>query len=172
MTRLVFIYVLITTVRGFVGSKSPGSLSYRKRRLYLYEEPWFKDGVHFECTGCGKCCKTEGDVFVSQQDAKDISAFLEIELEEFEEKFTASRLGITSPWYLLGKLPFSEAEPRKTKCIFLDESDNSCRLYDARPIQCRTYPFWPRLMKSRRAFEDEAVVEDGVVSFHLSSVNL
>lgn len=33
-------------------------------------------------------------------------------------------------------------------CIFLGE-DNRCTIYEARPLQCRTYPYWPRMMMSR-----------------------
>ena len=27
-------------------------------------------------------------------------------------------------------------------CVFLDEATMHCRVYRARPIQCRTFPFW------------------------------
>jgi Fe-S-cluster containining protein len=30
-------------------------------------------------------------------------------------------------------------------CIFL-EGGTACRVYDARPLQCSTYPWWPELM--------------------------
>lgn len=26
---------------------------------------WYKDGVRFKCTECGKCCKTRGDVWLN-----------------------------------------------------------------------------------------------------------
>jgi hypothetical protein len=28
------------------------------------------------------------------------------------------------------------------ECIFYDRDSNGCKIYDARPIQCRTFPFW------------------------------
>ena len=37
-------------------------------------------------------------------------------------------------------------------CVFLDRSSSqggaTCRLYDARPGQCRTWPFWPENLVS------------------------
>jgi Fe-S-cluster containining protein len=33
-------------------------------------------------------------------------------------------------------------------CIFLDEN-NKCKIYEARPMQCLSYPFWPNIMASR-----------------------
>ena len=39
-------------------------------------------------------------------------------------------------------------------CIFLNE-DNTCQIYEARPIQCSTYPFWPNILASRAAWNNE-----------------
>ncbi|KAL3794749.1 hypothetical protein HJC23_012759 [Cyclotella cryptica] len=37
-------------------------------------------------------------------------------------------------------------------------------IYDVRPIQCETYPFWPSIVATRGDWEDEAVVpEEGVL---------
>ena len=42
-------------------------------------------------------------------------------------------------------------------CIFLDRTTRPgvalCRVYKARPTQCRTWPFWPELLHSQRAWE-------------------
>lgn len=51
---------------------------------------------------------------------------------------------------------------REGACIFVDAL-GKCSIYDVRPIQCETYPFWPSLLDSRKDWEDEAVVPDGVV---------
>lgn len=29
------------------------------------EAPWFVEGAKFGCTGCGKCCRVKGDVWLS-----------------------------------------------------------------------------------------------------------
>ncbi len=47
-------------------------------------------------------------------------------------------------------------------CIFLDRSSNKCGIYDVRPVQCRTYPFWPSLLESPDDWFGEAVVPDDV----------
>jgi Fe-S-cluster containining protein len=38
-------------------------------------------------------------------------------------------------------------------CIFLKEG--RCSVYDARPIQCRTYPFWPAIMDDAESWKEE-----------------
>lgn len=42
-------------------------------------------------------------------------------------------------------------------CIFLDDATNECRVHDATPTQCRTFPFWPMAIESREAWEREVV---------------
>ena len=27
-------------------------------------------------------------------------------------------------------------------CLFFDEKERRCSIYDVRPVQCRTFPFW------------------------------
>jgi Fe-S-cluster containining protein len=39
-------------------------------------------------------------------------------------------------------------------CVFWGEG--GCGVYEDRPIQCSTYPFWPSIMESEAAWRDEA----------------
>jgi Fe-S-cluster containining protein len=41
-------------------------------------------------------------------------------------------------------------------CIFLDTETNHCQIYQARPIQCSTYPFWSDIMESEYNWNIEA----------------
>ncbi|KAL7575119.1 hypothetical protein ACA910_000486 [Epithemia clementina (nom. ined.)] len=40
-------------------------------------------------------------------------------------------------------------------CIFLDEETNHCKIYQARPIQCSTYPFYPSILESVETWNAE-----------------
>ena len=44
-------------------------------------------------------------------------------------------------------------DPTGTACVFLN--DQKCRIYEARPVQCSTYPFWPNLLESEAAWDEE-----------------
>lgn len=45
-------------------------------------------------------------------------------------------------------------------CIFLHPTSKQCTIYDVRPVQCYTYPFWPSLLKSVEDWNGEAVLPD------------
>ena len=41
------------------------------------------------------------------------------------------------------------------RCVMLDEKTNLCTVYESRPTQCRTFPFWPEMIR-RGAWTAEA----------------
>ena len=46
-------------------------------------------------------------------------------------------------------------------CIFLGQ-DMKCQVYEARPKQCRTYPFWPELLADETSWEWEGIKCPGI----------
>jgi Fe-S-cluster containining protein len=52
-------------------------------------------------------------------------------IDEFERKFTR-RVGNK-----ISLVEYSDGD-----CIFLDPKSRTCSVYEARPVQCRTWPFW------------------------------
>jgi Fe-S-cluster containining protein len=40
--------------------------------------------------------------------------------------------------------------PRHAQCEFLE--GGGCSVHEAKPTQCRTFPYWPELLDSRRAW--------------------
>jgi len=55
----------------------------------------------------------------------------------------------------------SEKNPGDFDCTFLAEN-GSCSIYPHRPKQCRTYPYWPEILKSKRSWENEARYCEGI----------
>lgn len=41
-------------------------------------------------------------------------------------------------------------------CIFLDPEKRNCLVYGARPVQCRTWPFWTENIESPKAWNHVA----------------
>lgn len=103
--------------------------------------------MKFECQeSCGgKCCTARWDnksdfIFLTKSDIAKLSNFLGKPVTEFAARgeFTATRFAsdrVTYQWFL--KNP-------EDNCRFL--KNGKCSVYEARPTQCKTFPFWPELM--------------------------
>lgn len=96
-------------------------------------------GLRFECTQCGKCCTTRGEyayVYLGKGETQALAELLELELAEFERRYTFID---EEGWR---QLAFTE-----DRCVFLTDG-GLCGVYEARPSQCRTFPFWPDMIRN------------------------
>ena len=95
-------------------------------------EPWYKDGLRFKCTGCGDCCTgAPGFVWVNGEEIAALASEVELSVAEFERRYVRS-VGARK----------SLRERKNYDCVFLDGETRKCTVYNARPRQCRTWPFW------------------------------
>lgn len=114
-------------------------------------EPWYKKGLRFQCTGCGKCCTgAPGYVWLTENDIERLATHLNLSREAF----------INQHCRYVGKRISLKERSISYSCIFLD--GKRCTVYEARPIQCRTYPFWPQNVQSPRAWEEEQSWCEGI----------
>lgn len=94
--------------------------------------PWYSDGLRFRCTGCGDCCTgAPGYVWVTGEEILLLAQHLGLSREEFERQYVRS-VGIRK----------SLVEYDNGDCVFFDGKSRKCTVYEARPRQCRTWPFW------------------------------
>ena len=107
------------------------------------KSPWYKEGLRFKCTGCGKCCTGPGFVWLEEEDVENISKHLNLSKDEFFQKYTRQTGFDTS---LID-------DPKSENCIFLSDQ-NTCDIYQARPLQCRTFPWWKGNLESPKAWEE------------------
>jgi Fe-S-cluster containining protein len=57
-------------------------------------QPWYADGLAFECTRCGKCCTGEpGFVWVTDEELATIAKFLGQPLQEVRELYSRRARG-------------------------------------------------------------------------------
>jgi Fe-S-cluster containining protein len=99
---------------------------------------FYKDGIRFECQDCGGCCLSRGEyayVYLKAYDRKRLADFLRISTRDFTIRYTGKTDGI-----------LHLKDPDKD-CLFLQ--DGRCSVYEARPRQCRSWPFWPENMKKK-----------------------
>lgn len=117
------------------------------------DPPWYAQGLRFECTGCGQCCTgAPGYVWVNEEEIQTLADFLQLSKEEFSRSYLRQVKGKTSLIEL----------PKTYDCIFL--KDKKCQVYSVRPIQCRTYPWWSRNLKTEQAWQEAAQYCEGIQS--------
>ena len=114
-------------------------------------EPWYAGGLRFTCTECGDCCTgAPGYVWVTQEEINALAARLEIPVLEFERRFVKT-VGIRR----------TLKERKNYDCVLLDPETRKCTAYEARPRQCRTWPFWNSNLKSPEAWQQTCEVCPG-----------
>jgi len=105
---------------------------------------WYADGLRFECTQCGACCSgEEGYVWVDKNEVLAMAKKMQLSESEFRKKFVR-RVGSR---HSLVEYPDGD-------CILLDPKTRHCLAYEARPTQCRTWPFWKSNLTSERTWEE------------------
>ena len=132
------------------------------------KEPWWRDGLKFGCTACGRCCQNEGEVWMDSDEFADLTLHLQKSplavLNEYVEMVENGWVKIKSGDRVRNK----EGNLLDDRCIFLGEDGKACSIYEARPIQCRTYPFWPKLIMTPEGWDKEGVVPDDMPGRHWS----
>ncbi len=109
---------------------------------------FYSKGLQFECTQCSNCCRHDpGYVLLSSKDTRLLLDFLVIPQEEFIHTYCKKI-------FLGGLSQLSLIEKANYDCIFW--SEDGCRVYEARPLQCRTYPFWAPILKTEETWLAES----------------
>jgi Fe-S-cluster containining protein len=107
------------------------------------QEPWYRDGLNFTCTQCGNCCTgAPGVVWVDESEIKaiaDLTGKTTGEILLMHTRLYAGRRSLT--------------EYANGDCTFFDPEKRGCTIYEARPTQCRTWPFWNSNLKDKESWE-------------------
>ena len=108
-------------------------------------ELWYEEGLAFSCLGCGRCCRGEpGAIWVTEEEIRALAVHLGMEEPLFRRRCLTRRWGRPSI-----------LERPNGDCLFLGSEGNRCTVYGLRPQQCRLFPFWPSVLRSREAWEAE-----------------
>lgn len=107
-------------------------------------------GLRFQCTMCGNCCSgPEGYVLVTDDEIAALAARRGLSSDYFRQHYTH----LTSE----GRSLIERTTPNGQDCVFLDRNTIPgkavCSVYEDRPKQCRTWPFWTSVIKSKAAWE-------------------
>jgi len=108
-------------------------------------------GLRFQCLpNCGNCCAQPGEVFVTRDEIRAMAAHQGLPIREFRRRYVRRAGGELT---LIGR--------EDGGCVFLGD-DRRCKVYPARPTQCRTYPFWPEVLADATTWEWEGLKCPGI----------
>lgn len=109
---------------------------------------FYDKGLRFGCTRCSRCCRhTPGFVFLSTSDMRSLSAALGLPEAEVRSRYCRE-----VAFGLVTRLSLKEKP--NLDCVFWQE--DGCSVYEARPLQCRSFPFWASALSSRAEWEETA----------------
>ena len=98
----------------------------------MSDEPWYAEGLAFECTQCGNCCTgAPGYVWIDDADVEAIADYTGKTLGEvrlLDARVVGRRISLR--------------EHPNGDCVYFDGESRRCTIYPVRPKQCRTWPFW------------------------------
>ena len=134
------------------------------------EGPWYEAGLNFTCTACGNCCTGgPGFVWISREEVVRLAEYLKITPEQALAKYCRK---VDGQW----SLKEYRNAAGNYDCVFLQgnaagaapggsgsgtgggiaASPRGCTVYPVRPLQCRTWPFWPENLGSKTTWDHVA----------------
>ena len=92
----------------------------------------FNQSACLTCTGI--CCRWGGYVWITEEEMTQMAEVMNLSLESFAGEYVKAAYG---------KLSLQERlRDGQYHCSMLDPFNNRCLVYEARPRQCKTFPFW------------------------------
>ena len=105
-----------------------------------FQRYFFDKGLRFFCQECGKCCTGEpGVIRVTQKEIDEIAKHLSITPTNIREFFCFPYEGV-----------YTIREHEDGRCFFYEKG---CKIYPVRPRQCRSFPFWINIIRSKENWD-------------------
>lgn len=109
-------------------------------------------GLRFECRRCSACCRYDpGTVSLSENDLLRLMDWSGLGRDAFIEKYCR--------WV---EMPSGNGFPVERLCLREKPGydcilwDNGCTAYEARPLQCSSFPFWEYLVEDGDLWNSQA----------------
>lgn len=108
----------------------------------MKQDVWYKDGLCFECLGCGGCCRGPGGyVWLTLEEMEKIALRLKIPFKQFTRRYVRQ---VQERYALI--------DNAAGDCVFLN-AQGKCEVYEERPEQCRTFPWWPENLTHQESWD-------------------
>jgi len=128
------------------------------------DQPWYADGLNFTCTCCGNCCTGgPGYVWITLEEIGRLAEHLGLSVRDAIRRH-CRKLGVRCSvkgrqnpvTRSLDRIFLKEIAPplnngREVEKI--EQPKRVCGIYEVRPLQCRTWPFWDGNLASRAQWD-------------------
>lgn len=104
----------------------------------MAKRKFYEGGIRFQCQGTGRCCVSRdgyGHVYLTLPDRRRMAKHLKLSTLAFTKKYCTKTDG------------YFHLKDTNGPCQFM--KGKGCSIYEARPAQCRTWPFWPETMNAK-----------------------
>ena len=107
--------------------------------------PFYANGMRFSCIRCSACCRFDsGYVYLSENDTYALAAALNLSYQDFIQSYcrwVSSSNGVFT---------LSLKEKSNYDCVFWASKPlEGCLVYESRPLQCRSFPFWHSILDNK-----------------------
>jgi uncharacterized protein len=110
-------------------------------------DPFYAQGLSFSCARCSSCCRGEpGYVFLAKEDLRRLLRRLGLDFKRFYKDYCILVDAGTG-------MALSLRESADFDCVFW--GPGGCGVYEDRPVQCSTYPFWASILASKSSWREE-----------------
>ena len=89
-------------------------------------------------------------MWVNDKEVEAMATVLDITVHEFRQLYLDR---------VMGRYTLKE-DPKTYDCVFLQ--GKLCSVYQARPTQCRTFPWWPGVVESEESWKSTALSCEGI----------
>ncbi|MFX1355338.1 MAG: YkgJ family cysteine cluster protein [Promethearchaeota archaeon] len=127
---------------------------------------FLEKGIEFSCQMCGDCCRglKEGEVYLFKADIIRLAHHLNLKGDQGYRSFIKKYLKIIEDSFFWRAPNMKRGKTYKFKtlafkftgkdehCHFL--IDNVCSVHEARPFQCRCFPFWKMMVTNKKNLLD------------------
>ncbi|MBI3874281.1 MAG: YkgJ family cysteine cluster protein [Arcobacter sp.] len=108
------------------------------------------------CGNCaGNCCIGEhGYIWITVDEIEKLATTLQLSVKDVLEKY------IVKYGYRFS-IKETKLSPQNYACVFFDLDKKQCSVYESRPLQCRTFPFWEHFKTNIEEVKQEcpAIIE-------------
>jgi uncharacterized protein len=134
-------------------------------------EAFYEAGLRFTCARCSYCCRGEqGFIFLSKDDLRRLLRRLSLDFKTFFREYCTlvdTGSGMALSLRDIARSAAQGGSRRVYECVLWGRG--GCEVYEDRPVQCSTYPFWSSVVDSKASWRDEARSCPGIDAGELRS---